>query len=88
MVLRAMLDSGLSLSQLRQTVVEENAPHGGTEVVGSSTVDEDVNEPPARRLESRTSRLARRMKRIPGLDEDKARRADKLPDELEALLSG
>lgn len=78
-ILRETLEKSLSLREVRGRVTAER-PAGEAGAPASRT--------PARDLQSRTSKLARSMSRSKALgDEDKARRANELLDELEALLS-
>lgn len=78
-IMRETLEENLSLKEVRERVSSESPPgHAGTPASGT----------PARDLQSRTSKIARSMSRSTALgDEVKARRANELLDELEALLS-
>lgn len=80
-LLREAIEQDLAVSEIRRRVAEELAREDDT--------DDSVPEQLNRSLGERASKLARRMSRSRTLaDEEKARRAEELLDELDALLSG
>lgn len=79
-LVRETLETPLSVSEVNRRVAEENSR-------GAPARNVKEEETPTRRIQDRTTRIARVIKKSPDLDEDKARKADELLDELEALFS-